>query len=67
MKEPSDVFLGVKMMNFCYEKPQETYKGRTHLIWVAQWSIRDIHFKCVLSFSVGTGTEIGLWKQRIPT
>jgi len=54
-------------MKFSYEKPHETYKGRTHLIWVAQWSIRVIRFKCLLSFCFGTGTEMGLRKQRSPT
>ena len=67
VNEPSDVFLGANVMKFSYEKPHETYKGRTHLIWVAQWSIRVIRFKCLLSFCFGTGTEMGLRKQRSPT
>jgi hypothetical protein len=66
MNEPSDIFRGANVMKFSYEKPYATYNGRTHLVWVTQWPIRDIRFKCLLSFRVGTGTEMGLWKQRSP-
>jgi len=67
VKEPSDIFLGANVMKFSYEKPHEMYKGRTHLMWVAQWSIRDIRFKCLLSFCIGTGIEMWMREQRSPT
>ena len=50
VKEPSDIFLGANVMKLSYEKPHEANKSRTHLMWVVEWSIRDVRFKCLLSF-----------------
>jgi hypothetical protein len=66
VKEPSYIFLGANVMKFSYEKPHEANKSRAYLMWVVEWSIRDIRFKCLLSFCFGTGTEMGLRKQRSP-
>lgn len=66
MNEPSDIFRGANVMKFSYEKPYATYKEQTHLMWLTQWSVRDLSFKCLLSFRFATGTETELGKQRSP-
>lgn len=49
MKEPCNIVLGRVWWKCFYEKPHTNVRNRrTHLVWVTEWPIRDIRFKCVL-------------------